>query len=135
MPTTEIISFDDKHTILLYRDGTCESLQNCLEKDLTKNKTAPRTPIVDYQTQKIINIACFNTFDKHVMMTYFVRNTGNGAMEFVYFLLDDDTLTPTDNIQKVKIARNKSTLAAFTVVEGEKSHSVMTICKCSVNKN
>lgn len=131
---TELISFDDKHTILLYRDGTCESLENRLNEN-----EANWPPIVDHQAHTIINIACVNTFDNHVMMTYFLQNKQTGAIEFVYFLLNDDNLTPTDNVRRIKIARNEVTLAAFTVVdvergEREKLTSVMTICKCYTKK-
>lgn len=125
----EIISFDGKHTILVYTDGTCESIKNASK---AHSKDVP--PIINEQTHKITNIACFHTSDNHVMLTYFIRSK-HTPMEFVYFLLDDRKLTPIGNIHRIEVARKESTLttlSACTVVEGDAYPSVMTICKCYV---
>lgn len=128
----DIISFDEKHTILVYIDGTCESLENFLD-----DRETVWRPIVDNPTHKIINIACFNVLDNHVMLTYFLRHDATGSMEFVYFLLNGDTLTPTANIHRLNIERKdikEAMLSAFTVVEGVDYPSLMTICKYFVEK-
>lgn len=122
----DIISFDNKHTILVYDDGTCESLEN-----RTENRQSKGPAIVDTKMQQIVNIACFYTLDNRVMLTYFLRHKKTGAMEFVHFLLNDDDLTPSESAEavcKVPIERN-ATLSAFTVVRGETFPSVLTICK------
>ncbi|KAJ6641119.1 hypothetical protein Bhyg_06054 [Pseudolycoriella hygida] len=118
----DIISLEDKHTILVYKDGTCESLENC---------STPRdtnwTPVGDEQTHQINKIACFNVPGDRIMMTYFLRDRSTGEMEFVYFLLNVDTLTPTDTIHRVKIGRPECKLSAFIAVEGDTFPSVVTI--------
>ncbi len=129
-PLQEIISFDNKHTILVYKNGTCESLGNRLA-----NNEANITQIVSDQIHEITNIALFNTLDNHVMLTYFLRHKKSGAIEFVYFLLNDDDLTPNvsaENVPRIKLARKETTLSGFTVVKGEHFPSLMTVCKCCV---
>lgn len=70
------------------------------------------------------------------MMTYFLRNKQTGVMEFVYFLLNDNTLSPTADIHRININifTRDATLSAFTVVEGVTYPSVMTICKYFAEK-
>lgn len=86
-------------------------------------------PVVD-EDQEMVDISCFNTLN-NVILTYFLRNKRNGGIEFVYFSLDDKTLTPKGSIHKIKIARKGYTLASYVVVEGDKHPYVMTICKLS----
>ena len=119
----EIVSFAGKHTVLVYKDGTCESLGSVMSSGQPNSK-----PIVNEETDQITNIACFTTPDGKVMLTYFVRNTLTGDMEFVYFFLDDEMLTAVGDIRKIKIGRRGSTLSGFGVVEGVLYPSVMTIC-------
>lgn len=111
----------------MYIDGACESLKNCSE-DLE----ADWTSIVNPRTHQITNIACFNVLENRVMLTYFLRNKQTGVMEFVYFLLNDDTLTPTKNIHRLNIERKDAKLSGFTVVEGVDYPILMEICKCFV---
>lgn len=108
----------------MYKDGTCQSLENFLN-----SRKSDCIPIIKEENHQMLNVACFNALDKKVMLTYFLRNKQTGIMEFVYFLLDDETLTKTGHIHKIKIARSESTLSAFTVVEGNMFPSLMTICK------
>lgn len=74
-----------------------------------------------------------------MMLTYFVssRKSRNSKLELVYFLLNDDDLTPNrsaDNVAKVKrieITKDESTLSGYTVVDGDPFPSVITIGKCN----
>ncbi|KAG4076601.1 hypothetical protein HA402_001888 [Bradysia odoriphaga] len=125
----EIISFDDKHTILVYEDGTCESLENRVN-----GRPFYFEPIVTADTNQISRIECFNTRDNRVMLTYFTRNENDrGTVQLVYFLLNDDDLTPIKSIgdnarvKRIVVTRDESKVSAFFVVEGDPFPSVMKI--------
>lgn len=66
------------------------------------------------------------------MLTYFVKsNRTPGKLELVYFLLNDDDLTPNyvAKVRRIEITKDETTLSAFTVVEGDQFPSVMKIGK------
>lgn len=109
----------------MYKDGTCQSLQHFFNV-----RKSHDIPLIKEENHQILNVACFYAMDNNIMLTYFLRNKQTGIMEFVYFLLDNETLTKRGNVHRIKIARiDGSTLSAFTVVEGKETPSLMTICK------
>lgn len=129
-----MITFQCKDTLVVYKDGTCESLGSCIKtRKLTKNGHETR-PIVDVNRQTITNIACFNTINDTVLLTYFAKNMDTNEVEFVYFKLDNDNRSPIGDINKFKIDRSEQNafLVGYTVVDGDLYPSLITLCKITL---
>lgn len=129
----ELVSFQRKDTIVLYKDGTCESLELCLEtRRVEKSVTAVASKaIVNASEGEISGATPFSTQNDSTMLTYFVRKTGTSSVDLVFYKLDAETLTPTGGVQRLHIARpdNSSVLIGYVVVDSEAQPSLMTLCK------
>lgn len=94
-------------------------------------------PILDAESQKIMNVACFSTLNETTLLTYFAISEKTGDTEFVYFKLDNESLSPSGPVQRFKVerAQQDAKLVGYTVVDGEAYPSLITLCKfgCSLN--
>lgn len=94
-------------------------------------------PILDAESQKITNVACFSTLNETTLLTYFAIIEKTGDTEFVYFKLDDESLSPSGPVHRFKVERapQDAKLVGYTVVDGDAYPSLITLCKfgCSLN--
>lgn len=94
-------------------------------------------PILDVDSQKIMNVGCFSTLNETTLLTYFAINEKTGDTEFVSFKLDNENLSPSGPIQRFKVerAQQDAKLVGYTVVDGEAYPSLITLCKfeCKFN--
>lgn len=121
-------------TIILYKDGTCESLEFAIEtRKQDRDQMGNPKPIVDAETQKILNTSCLRTFNGTILLTYFVKNDTTNEIEFVYYKLDDATFTIAGPAHTFRLVRPQlsASLAGYTVVDGDMHPSLLTICKTS----
>lgn len=119
----DLFSINNEETLILYEDGTCESLECGLEGrkksfNADEEKEVVRS-IVNPQLQKISKVAFFTTL-KGTLITYFVRNESKKLWELFYFLLEKETLRINGDISIIKIQRleQHATLMSYTVVDG-----------------
>lgn len=131
-----MVTFQRRDTLVIYQDGTCESLQTCIDsRKFDKNVPGQEKPIVNVDTQKITKVAYFNSaLSETMMLTYFVVSPdrpNDEPIEFVYFNLDADNLAPRGRINRFKIQRasQDAKLVGYTVVDGDLYPSLITICK------
>lgn len=130
----DLFTLNNEETLILYEDGTCESLECGLEG--RKNKTSDFSEkeviksIISPQLQKISKVAFFTTL-KGTLITYFVRNESKKLLELFYFLLEKDTLKINGDISIIKIQRleQNASLMAYTVVDGNVFPHLISICK------
>lgn len=131
----DLFTLNNEETLILYEDGTCESLECALEgrkiktEDLPDEKDVVKS-IINPQLQKISKVAFFTTL-KGTLITYFVRNESKKLLELFYFLLEKDTLKINGDISTVKIQRLEQNckLMAYTVVDGNVFPHLISICK------
>lgn len=125
----DLITIPGRNTLVLYKDGTTESLQYCI--DSRKHDKTAILPIVRPDEQLIQNVSKFVALDEAIWLSYFAKSIQSGQVEFVYFKLNVDTLVPSGHIFKFKLARTEqnATLIGFSVVEGDVHPNLFTICK------
>ena len=128
----DLITIDRKETLVMYKDGTCESLEASIEnRKLDKNHLDGNSkPIIDAEAQTISNVACLKAFDK-ILLTYFAKNNQTNEVEFIYYQLDSDSLSRAGKVIKFKITRpqQETQLVGYTVVDGVMHPNLITICK------
>lgn len=138
----DLFTLNNEETLILYEDGTCESLECGLEgrkaktTDLSEDLKEVVRSVINPQLQKISKVAFFTTL-KGTLITYFVRNESKKLLELFYFLLEKDTLKINGDISIIKIQRleQHATLMAYTVVDGNVFPHLISLCKYSFSKN
>lgn len=116
------------YTLVVYEDGTCESLELALEARMSNDKHKNESDQQNFTIDKVHIIdGIFKT------LTY-VKKFKSSASKFCFTTLDNTTLKPLYVEKSIKLERLKQnvTLLGFTVVEakkGEKYPSLLSICK------
>lgn len=125
----DLVTFDKKPTLVLYRDGTCESLKSAIET--RKQELSTVRSVVNPATTKISNICAFLGADEKLVLTYFVKDSSSEDLEFVYFKLDNEAYEQEGTLHKHKFSRREqgALLSGCTLVEGESFPSLISICK------
>lgn len=128
----DLVTIPGVNTLVVYRDGTTESLKVCIETRKSDKHLKPIV-LVDQQ-QTIHNVSVFATADQSVWLSYFVKSVSGGQVEFVYFRLNNETLVPTGNVFRFQLARaeQNASLIGYCVVEGDIQPNLVTICKLRV---
>ena len=113
----------DDNTLVLYENGSCESLESALE-----NREADKKNPQDIQLV-ISKVQLFKVLDNEMMLTYFVQNVEENFTEFRYMILDKDTLKPTQNVWRMKVHRSEQgvSLVGCTVVDSTPNPSLLSI--------
>lgn len=116
------------NTLILYKDGTTESLKLCIDSRKSEKETKA---IVRPDEQTIHNVAIFTTNDQSVWLSYFAKNVRSGHVEFIYFRLNGETLVPSGKVFKFHLARTEqqASLIGYCVVDGDAQPSLVTICE------
>lgn len=132
-PASSLISIENAGTIVLYTDGTCESLEYAIEtRKEKKDLSLPQfNPIIDSSTVDILSSTYFKTANDSILLTYFVRSRETRETNLIYYKLDNETLRLDGPINRLKLVRDEANirLCGFTVVDSNICPSLVTICK------
>lgn len=124
---------DSGGTIVLYMDGTCESLEYAIEmRKEKKDLSLPQfKPIVDSSNAKILNTAYFKLSPDRILLTYFVESLENHMKYLIYFKIDAETLRLDGPINRLRLFRDEAQiqLSGYTVVDSNSCPQLVTICK------
>ncbi|XP_053676232.1 uncharacterized protein LOC128726444 [Anopheles nili] len=129
----DLFTMDSGQTLLLYTDGSCESLESALETRTQSKRVATNaaesTPNVNPKTHTIRDVRALLLDSGTPLLTYFVRNEENGSMEFNYALLNQTSLKILKGFEKVKLERigEDIKMAASCLVDGNDGPSLMSI--------
>lgn len=118
--------------IVLYMDGTCESLEYAIEtRKEAKDLSLPQfRPILD-SSFNILSSTYFKGSNDSILLTYFVRSRENKETHLIYYTLNNESLRLDGPINRLKLLRDETgiNLCGFTVVDGSSYPSLVTICK------
>lgn len=124
---------DSGGTIVLYMDGTCESLEYAIEmRKEKKDLTLPQfKPVIDTSNAKILTAARFKLAADRILLTYFVESLENQMKFLIYFTIDGETLQLDGPINRLRLFRDEAQiqLSGFTVVDSSSCPQLVTICK------
>lgn len=120
-------------TIVLYLDGTCESLEYAIEtRKEKKDLSLPQfKPIIESASVRILSSTYFKMANDCILFTYFVKSTENQEKHLIYYKLDNETLRLHGPINRLKLLRDEKNirLCGFTVVDSHSCPNLVTICK------
>lgn len=125
-----LIPVENGGTIVLYENGTCESLEHAIEMRKAKQQHQQQQPIIDTTGHEIHGAACFRFANDNLILTYFLKS---GDRQYVvYSKLDMETLCVDGDVHKLELVREEKafTLCGSTVVSGNGVAHLITICKC-----
>lgn len=130
----DLIPFDSRNTIVLYTDGTCESLDLAIDtRKEERNETSicHKPVILDVSSTKILMPTYFKTPDAKLFLAYFIKSSTNSSIYLVRLRLEPESLQIMDAVTKFRIARDDqgSELKAYAVVDGIMGANLITICK------
>lgn len=132
-PIENLISIPNQNTIVLYSDGTCESLECAI--DSRKEKKDPlllqNKPIVDPEKSQISDATYFKAANESILLTYFTQTREKNDIRLVFFELNSDTLRIESSVTKLKLVRDDrdTRLVGCTVVDSIMCPQLVTICK------
>lgn len=128
-----MISIENAETIVLYTDGTCESLEYAIEtRKEKKDLSLPQfKPIVDQSIFDIVSSTYFKGAADTIVMTYFVKSRETQKIDLIYYKVDKETLRIDGSINRLKLLRDEKNikLCGFTVVDSSTCPNLVTICK------
>lgn len=129
------VEFDNrKDTLVLYQDGTCESLESSLESRLS-DKTNEEVrklfnePHLNYSIENVEILEL--PHDRNQLLISYSKKYRD-LVELNYTTIDKETLKPNRAIKTIKLERldQNVNLCGFSVVEGsERYPSLLSICK------
>lgn len=127
---------DSGGTIVLYMDGTCESLEYAIEmRKEKKDLSLPQfRPVIDTSNARILKAAYFKTTVDTILLTYFVESLENHMKYLIYFKIDAETLRLDGPVNRLRLFRDEAQidLSGFTVVDSTSCPQLVTICKQTV---
>lgn len=121
-----LIPVENGGTIVLYEDGSCESLEHAIEMRKAKQQ---QQPIIETTDHEITGAACLRFANDNLLLTYFLKADDRNYV--VYSKLDKETLCIDGDVQKLELVREEKafSLCGSTVVHGNGVAHLVTICK------
>ncbi|XP_031633016.1 uncharacterized protein LOC116346888 [Contarinia nasturtii] len=130
-PASSLISIENAETIVLYADGTCESLEYAIEtRKEKKDLSLPQfKPIVDQSSVDILSSTYFKGANDTFVLTYFVKSRETQEIDLIYYKLEKETLRVDGPINRLKLLRDEKNirLCGFTVVDSSNCPNLVTI--------
>ncbi|XP_052872209.1 nucleolar protein 11 [Anopheles cruzii] len=119
-------------TLVLYKDGTCESLESALEtrnRDRMNPAAIVQSGNVDHETHTIQDVQVLTLDDGSPLLTYYVRNGKDDSTELNYALLGKSDLKVVNRFQKIKLERigDELQLAGRCIVDSSEGPSLITL--------
>lgn len=119
-------------TIILYMDGTSESLEYAIEtRKEKKDLSLPQfKPVIDPSTVKILSSTYFKSVNG-ILLTFFVKSLESHETHLIYYRVDSETLRLEGQINRLKLVRDEKNikLCGFTVVDSSSCPHLVTICE------
>lgn len=129
----QLFSVANGQVLVLYDDGTCESLESAVDtrnKDRKSPEQIVSKPNVDPAKESIVDVCTVPLDNGRLVLGYFVKDNESGAMTLNYCLLAEEILKPgPKGFRKIKLERaeQKVHLVGQSLVEGGESASLITI--------
>lgn len=128
----DLFTLASGETLVLYNDGTCESLESALEtkkQDKSNQDAIARKGNVDPQTHSIRDVQVLTLEDGTSLITYFVKREEDGLTELNYALLNKSDLKVHKTFEKVKLVRSGSEtkLVGRCIVDGSDGPSLLSV--------
>lgn len=128
-----LISIPNENTIVLYSDGTCESLECAIDSRKEKKDPLllPNKPVVNSEMTKISDPTYFKTANDSILFFYFAESLKTNDVRLVFFELNSDTLRIDSLVTKLKLMREDrdTKLVGSTVVDSLVGPQLVTLCK------
>uniref|UniRef100_A0A182WLK5 Nucleolar protein 11 n=1 Tax=Anopheles minimus TaxID=112268 RepID=A0A182WLK5_9DIPT len=131
-PVLDLFTLQNGRTLVLYTDGSCESLESALEsrkhnKSISNDGEA--VPHVDANTHTIRDAQVLVLDNGTPLLTYFVRKEEDGSVELNYALLNPVDLKMYKTPEKIGLQRigEDIKLVSSCVVDGSDGPSLMSV--------
>lgn len=129
---SELFTVDNGQVLVLYDDGTCESLEsavNTRNEDRKFSDDIVRKPNVDTAKETIVDVRVITLDNGDVILAYFVRDMEEESVVLNYSLLEKENLKSVKGFHKVKLERmeQKVQLVGQCIVDGSGGPSLITI--------
>jgi hypothetical protein len=95
----------NEHTLVMYEDGTCESLDSAMETRKLDKENPALLPQPGMSQSAIVSVSVLETNQSEYLLSYFRVNSQTGSVELNYVLLDNETLKPVEKARVIKIER------------------------------
>lgn len=129
----ELFTVDNGQGLVLYDDGTCESLESAVNTR-NEDRKAPgdiaRKPNVDPAKETISDVRVITLDNGDIMLVYFVKDLEDESVVMNYSLLEKESLKSVKGFHKIKLERReqKVHLVGQCIVDGSGGPSLITIC-------
>uniref|UniRef100_A0A182QTV6 Nucleolar protein 11 n=1 Tax=Anopheles farauti TaxID=69004 RepID=A0A182QTV6_9DIPT len=128
----DLFTLENGQTLILYSDGSCESLESALE---TRNEhkfsqdNARGVHNVDPKTHTIRDVRVLELDNGTPLLTYFLRKEEDGSVDFHYALLNPADLKVAKGIERVRMVRRGDDMKMVSgcVVDGSDGPSLLSI--------
>lgn len=135
-PANSLVSIENVGTVVLYMDGTCESLEYAIETRKEKKDLSllQFKPIIDPTTVDILSSTFFKGSNDSILFTFFVKSRDTRETNLIYYKIDNETLRIDGPVNRLKLLRDEKNirLCGFTVVDSSSVPNLVTICKWSI---
>lgn len=133
-PIQDLIPFENRNTIVLYTDGTCESLELAIDtrkEERSDLSICHKSLIIDDATE-ILTPSYFKTPDDKLYLTFFTKETEKNVVYLVRVRIEPESLQIMDAVTKIRLAREDqdTELKGYAVVDGVLGANLITICEC-----
>lgn len=129
----ELFTLDNGQVLVLYEDGTCESLESAVDtrnEDRKDPENIFKNPNIDPANESILNATSLTLDSGEIMLAYFVKDQDT-SLTLNYALLEKESLKTPNGFHKIKLERieQKVHLVGQSIVDGSGGPSLITICK------
>ncbi|XP_058837032.1 nucleolar protein 11-like [Topomyia yanbarensis] len=128
----ELLTLDNGQVLVVYDDGTCESLESAVvtrNEDRKHPDSIPCKPNVDPTRASIQQVCTAVTTNGDRLLTYFVKDLECSMMELNFVPLNKENLKPVGEFRKIKLERRERNvqLVGQCIVDGSGGPSLITI--------
>lgn len=129
----ELFTLDNGQVLVLYDDGTCESLESAVDTRNDDRKDPDNIltkPHIDPTKETILNVTIITLDSGDTMLAYFVKDQEGESLTLNYVLLEKESLKSTKGFHKIKLERieQKVHLVGQSIVDGSGGPCLITIC-------
>ncbi|XP_055606734.1 uncharacterized protein LOC129754609 [Uranotaenia lowii] len=119
----ELFTLANGQVLVLYEDGSCESLESAVEtrnEDRKDPDNVRGKANIDMAGETILEVITVPSGEEEFMLAYFVREQASGTVVLNYALLTKDSLKPDGGFRKIRLERGeqKVQLMGQTIVDG-----------------
>ncbi|KXJ76374.1 hypothetical protein RP20_CCG009711 [Aedes albopictus] len=128
----ELFTLDNGQVLVLYDDGSCESLESAVDtrnEDRKDPENILKKPNIDSVKETILNVTAITVDSGDTILAYFVKDQEEETLTLNYALLEKESLKPLKGFHKIKLQRieQKVHLVGQSIVDGSAGPSLITI--------